>query len=193
MADKKTIVVLAPSATIAGTSGAVGKLLKKGALLPNYTGGEVLDGAVADSDVTRVAPAAVAEQVEKGTALMLVDLGNADDAGLETAIAAVIDGADRRTTIAVAGKNALALYGNGINNKVGTVERAAAAKDILPTLASVGEFALTDQCTGAVLYQALKSANTKLDEIAKLKEALQRMEGALARDNREPWDKHDCA
>ena len=33
----------------------------------------------------------------------------------------------------------------------------------------------------------------KLEEIGKLKEALTRMEGALARDNREPWDKHDCA
>lgn len=193
MADKKTIIVLAPSAEIAGTAGAVGKLLKKGALLPNYSGGDVIDGAVADADVVRIAPAGVAEQVEKGAALMLVDLGGADAGGLEAAVETILDGADRRTTIAVAAKNALALYGNGINNKVGTVERAAAAKDVLPTLASVGEFPLTDQCTGAVLYQALKSPNTKLDEIGKLKEALQRMEGALARDNREPWDKHDCA
>jgi hypothetical protein len=135
----------------------------------------------------------VAEGVEKGLPLMLVDLGNADAAALETAMETVLDGADRRTTIAVVGKSALAFYGNGIDNKVGTVERAATAKDVLPTLASVGEFSLTTNCTGAVLYQVLKSPNTKLDEIHKLKEALQRMEGALARDNREPWDKHDCA
>jgi len=193
MADKKIIVVLAPSAEISGTAGAVGKLLKKGALFPNYTAGPVLNGEVEDSEVSRLAPAAVAEGVEKGLPLMLVDLGNADATALETAMETVLDGADRRTTIAVVGKNTLAFYGNGIDNKVGTVERAATAKDVLPTLASVGEFPLTIHCMGAVLYQVLKSPNTKLDEIHKLKEALQRMEGALARDNREPWDKHDCA
>ena len=193
MADKKTIVVLAPSAEISGTAGSVGKLLKKGALVTNYTPGTVIDAAVSDADVSRMDAAGVAEGVEKGLPLMVVDLGGADAAGLEAALEAIMDAADRRTTIAVAGKSALAFYGNGVNNKVGTVDRPASAGDVLPTLASVGEFSLTDQCTGAVLYQVLKSANTKLDEIAKLKEALQRMEGALARDNREPWDKHDCA
>lgn len=193
MADKKTIVVLAPSAEISGSSGAVGKLLKKGALLPNYTVGDVVNGAVADGDVARVALPSVAEGVEKGLALMLVDLGGADAAALESAMETILEAADRRTTIAVAGKNALAFYGNGVDNKVGTVARPATAKDVLPTLASVGEFPLANTCTGAVLYQALKSANSKLGEIAKLKEALQRMEGALARDSREPWDKHDCA
>ena len=42
-------------------------------------------------------------------------------------------------------------------------------------------------------YYALKDPNMKLKEIAKLKEALGRMEAALQRDTREPWDKHDCA
>ncbi|MDL2267389.1 hypothetical protein LJC46_05310 [Desulfovibrio sp. OttesenSCG-928-G15] len=192
MAEKKAIVVLT-GAEVAASGSAMGKLLKKGALLPNYTAGNVLDGSVADAEITRLDPAGLAEAVEKGTALMVVDLGSADAAGLDAAVATVLEATDRRTTIAVAGKNALALYGQGINNKVGTVERAASAADVLPTLAAVCEFPLTDQATGAVLYQALKSPNAKLDEIAKLKEALSRMEGALARDNREPWDKHDCA
>ena len=34
---------------------------------------------------------------------------------------------------------------------------------------------------------------TMLEEIKKLKEALVRMESVIQRDNREPWDKHDCA
>lgn len=192
MAEKKAIVVLSNAEIAAGGAG-MGKLLKKGALLPNYTPGEVLDGSVADADITRLEPAAVAEAVEKGAPLIVVDLGGADAAALDAAVASILEAADRRTTIAVSGKNALALYGQGINTKVGTIDRAAVSGDILPTLAAVGEFALTDQCAGAVIYQALKSPNPKLEEIAKLKEALARMEGALARDNREPWDKHDCA
>ncbi len=193
MADKKAVIVLAPQAELAGTSGPVGKLLKKGALIPNYTHGQVLDGAVSAGDVLTLEPSAIAEAVEKGTPLMVVDLGDGGNEKLEQALEAVLDGVDRRTVIAVAAKSAMALYGAGIDAKVGKVERACKAEDILPTLAAVGEFPLTGQCTGAVIYQALKNPNPKLEEIAKLKEALTRMEGALARDNREPWDKHDCA
>ena len=39
----------------------------------------------------------------------------------------------------------------------------------------------------------MKNPNLKLEEIKKLKEALVRMESVIQRDNREPWDKHDCA
>jgi len=85
------------------------------------------------------------------------------------------------------------LNGAGINAKAGSIARPATAKDIVPTLAYITDLPITTECCGAILYQALKSPNLKLDEIAKLKEALIRMEGALARDNREPWDKHDCA
>lgn len=192
MADKKAIIVLA-GGEVSGSGAAMGKLLKKGVLFPNYTPGTVLDGSVAADQLTRLAPAGVAEAVEKGLPLMVVELDNADADALNAAMEAILDAADRRTIIAVSGSNALALYGQGVNAKAGTVERAVFARDILPTLAAIGEFPLTDQCTGAVLYQALKNPNPKLEEIAKLKEALARMEGALARDNREPWDKHDCA
>lgn len=192
MADKKAIVVLAGEATLSGGGSGMGKLLKKGALLPNYTAGQVFDGSVAEGDIVRVDAAGVADAVEKGTPLIVVDLGAADSAALDEAMVTVLDGADRRTVIAVAGKNGLALYGLGID-KAGLIDRVAVAKDVLPTLAAVAEFPLTRESTGAVLYQALKNPNPKLEEIGKLKEALARMEGALARDNREPWDKHDCA
>ena len=39
----------------------------------------------------------------------------------------------------------------------------------------------------------MKDPNLKISEINKLKEAISRMESVIARDNREPWDKHDCA
>ena len=193
MADKKAIVVLAPAAELSASGDGMGKLLKKGALLPQLTSGAFPDGAVADADCVRVTPAEVAGAVEKGTALMVVDLGQADSAALDAALKTLLDAVDRRTVIAVAAKNGLALYGVGIDPKVGTVNRAVSVRDILPTLATVGEFALTTQCEGAVIYQVLKNPNPKLEELVKLKEALTRMESALARDNREPWDKHDCA
>jgi hypothetical protein len=131
--------------------------------------------------------------VENGVALGIIDLGAADSAALDAALEVILDAADRKTVVAVAAKNGLALHGAGINAKAGSVARAASAKDIVPTLAYITDFPITTECCGAILYQALKSPNMKLDETTKLKEALIRMEGALARDNREPWDKHDCA
>lgn len=192
MAEKKALIVLAHSADIAGGKG-TGKLLKKGAMLKNYTAGNIFNASVNKTEITTVDVDGLAAAVEAGTALMVLDLGSADTAAMETAMVKVMDAVDRKTIIAVAGKNGLVLYGQGIDPKVGEVSRAVRAEDILPTLAAVGEFKLTAEAAGAVIYQTLKSPNTKLDEIEKLKEALKRMESALARDNREPWDKHDCA
>jgi len=135
----------------------------------------------------------VAKGIEDGTALMLVDMGNAPASEVDGALATILDAMDRRTTLALVANDALLLHGSGIDTKAGTVDRPVTSKDVLPTLAAIGEFPLGRACTGAVIYQALKSPNAKLDEVRKLKEAVQRMEGALARDNREPWEKHDCA
>ena len=190
MAEKKAIIVLAPAADLSGSGEGLGKLLKKGAVLKNFTAGNALEAA---EGAVSVAPAGVAAEVEKGTALMVVDLGSAGSSELDAAVAAVLDGADRRTAVAVVTKSAAVLYGMGIDAKVGEVARAANARDILPTLAYIADFPITAECTGAILYQVLKTPNMKMEELGKLKEALVRMEGALARDNREPWDKHDCA
>lgn len=192
MAEKKALVVLAPAAEL-GAGASVEKLLKKAALFSTFAAGEVIDAAVAAETVTKLQPAEVAAAVENGVALGVIDLGAADAAALDAALEVILDAADRKTVIAVAAANALALHGAGINAKVGSVARAASAKDIVPTLAYITDFPITTECCGAILYQALKSPNLKLDETTKLKEALIRMEGALARDNREPWDKHDCA
>lgn len=192
MAEKKALVVLAPAAEL-GAGASVEKLLKKAALFSDYAAGDVIESAVAPETVTTLQPADVAAAIEGGLALGVVDLGAADTAALDAALAVILDAADRKTVIAVAAKNGLALHGTGINAKAGSVARAACVKDIVPTLAYIADFPITDACTGAILYQALKSPNLKMDEVTKLKEAMARMEGALARDNREPWDKHDCA
>ena len=193
MAEKKALIVLAESAELSGNGAGVAKLLKKGALVSSYTAGTVLDGSVAADSITKAQPADVAAAIEKGDALIVVDLGAADTAALDAALEVVLEAADRRTVVTVVAKGAVAFFGMGINGKAGTVSRAAKAGDVLPTLAFVADLPLTETCTGAIIYQALKSPNLKLEEIGKLKEALVRMEGALARDNREPWDKHDCA
>jgi hypothetical protein len=46
---------------------------------------------------------------------------------------------------------------------------------------------------GAVIYQLFKNPNFKSDEIGKLRAGLARMETALQRGERQPWDKHECA
>ncbi len=191
MAEKKAIIVLAPAAGLAGT--AVEKLLKKGARFTNFTAGTVVDDAVAKETVTFLQPQDVAAAVEGGVDLGVVDLGNADSAALDAALAVILDAVDRKSVVAVVTKEGLVLHGNSINGKAGDVTRAANANDIIPTLAYITNLPITDACTGAILYQALKNPNLKLDEVTKLKEAVIRMEGAIARDNREPWDKHDCA
>jgi len=65
--------------------------------------------------------------------------------------------------------------------------------DIVPTLCYLMDLPLPPTVEGAVLYQAFKNPDFKSDEIAKLKAGLARMEAALQRGERQPWDKHECA
>ena len=113
--------------------------------------------------------------------------------GGDAELAAILEHADRRTLVVVAGADAAAFYGLAINGKAGAVDRTVNAEDIALTIATIADLPIAAECTGAIIYQVMKNPNLKLDEIRKLKEALLRMESVIQRDNREPWDKHDCA
>ena len=59
--------------------------------------------------------------------------------------------------------------------------------------ATIANLPISADCTAGIIYQVLKDPNLKLTEITKLEEALARMEQVMARNSREPWEKHDCA
>jgi hypothetical protein len=89
-------------------------------------------------------------------------------------------------------KGLLVLNGPGIK-KGYRLERTSGLQDIVPTICYLLDWPLPEQTEGAVLYQTFKDPNFKQKEVAKLRDGLARMETALARQEREPWDKHDCA
>ena len=193
MAEKKVILLLADNAALDAAGFRVEKFAKKAAVVKNYTGGDVFTDAKALEGAVCVSADELADSIEKGVALSIVELGAAADADVDRAVEKALDAADRRTLTILVGKDAVGFIGLGINAKAGVIERAALAEDVVPTLAYIADIPITADCIGAIVYQVLKSPNLKLDEINKLKEALTRMEAALQRDNREPWDKHDCA
>lgn len=104
----------------------------------------------------------------------------------------ILECIDRQSTLAIVANNTLLLYGYGIG-KIQEISRKVFSKDIIPTLAYIVNFPVSADATGAVIYQALKDPNLPSNEISKLKLALERMEAAMAREHKEPWDKHDCA
>ena len=73
------------------------------------------------------------------------------------------------------------------------LERTCNLVDIVPTICYLMDLPMPPNVDGGVLYQAFKSPNFKTDEIAKLRAGLSRMETALQRGGRQPWDKHECA
>ncbi|OLN28280.1 hypothetical protein DVDV_1661 [Desulfovibrio sp. DV] len=193
MAEKKVVLLLAGDVSLGNGGNALKKFTKKGVVATAYSGGDVAGEARRVPGAVMAGLADLAASLEAGAGLVLVDLGEPDAAGLETALGHVLEIADRRTLVVLAAANALVFYGLGINTKIGTMARPAQARDVTPTLAHIADLPLPDDATGAILYQALKETNLKLTELGKLREALSRMEAALQRDNREPWDKHDCA
>ncbi len=186
MAEKKAILVLADSLDLNASGEALDALRKKAALLPNADCAglaalaEKLGAVKADASGIQAALDGA-----KGDSVLVVAEGDA--------LAAALEAADRRTLVIVATSKGAAFYGLAINAKVGTVERAVNAQDIAVTIATIADLPVEESCTGGIIYQVMKNPNLKLDEIRKLKEALMRMESVIQRDNREPWDKHDCA
>jgi len=89
-------------------------------------------------------------------------------------------------------KGLLTFTGPGIK-KGHRMQRTCSLLDLVPTVCYLLDLPIPAQAEGSVLYQAFKDPNFKLKEIQKLKDGLARMETALARQEREPWDKHDCA
>ena len=186
MAEKKAILVLADSLDLNASGDTLDALRKKAALLPHADCAGL--AAVAEK-LGAVKPDASGIQAaldgtKEDSVLVMVE---------GDALAAALEAADRRTLVIVATGKGAAFYGLAINAKAGTVERAVNAQDIAVTIATIADLPVDENCTGAIIYQVMKNPNLKLDEIRKLKEALVRMESVIQRDNREPWDKHDCA
>jgi predicted AlkP superfamily phosphohydrolase/phosphomutase len=73
------------------------------------------------------------------------------------------------------------------------LERTCNLVDVVPTICCLMDLPIPPTVDGAVLYQVYKNPNFKSDEVGKLRAGLARMETALQRGGRQPWDKHECA
>ncbi|MCT4535901.1 hypothetical protein [Halodesulfovibrio sp.] len=193
MAEKKVVLLACGEADVAGKGAALEKFMKKACSLASFKNENVLAEVAKIEGAVNAAADGVAKALEDGAALVVVELGNADADALEAAMAHVSEAADRRTLVAIATDKGLFLGGLGINKKAGAIDRAACVCDLVATFCYVADLPVPADCIGGVLYQALKDPNMKAKEIGKLKDAIARMEVAMQRDSREPWDKHDCA
>ena len=217
MADKKAILVNAKGVKLTDAGEALDKLNKKAAVLPNAETATLADKAATLGGV-KTTGAEVAAVLEKSPFAVLegaadavaAALGGVKTTGAEVAavlekapfavlegaadaVAAALEAANRRTVVVVAADDGVAFYGMGINGKAGKVARKVDSGDIALTIATIADLPIGEDCESAIIYQVLKDPNLKLNELIKLQEALARMESVIERNNREPWDKHDCA
>jgi predicted AlkP superfamily phosphohydrolase/phosphomutase len=89
-------------------------------------------------------------------------------------------------------KGLMTFTGPGIK-KGYRLERTSNLIDIVPTICYLMDLPVPSTVDGAVLYQVFKDPDFKTKEVNKLKDGLARMETALQRGERQPWDKHECA
>ncbi|GAU07795.1 hypothetical protein [Desulfoplanes formicivorans] len=192
MADKKVVLIVCGEADVNGGA-ALKKYIKKSCTFAGFDAANMVAEAAKIQGGATVAANGVARVFEEDGALAIVELGDVTAEALEASMAQIAEAADRRTLIVLATASGLFMGGLGMNKKAGTIQRNVVAADVIATICYVADLPIPGDCTGAVLYQALKDPDMKLKEMRKLKEAIGRMEVALQRDNREPWDKHDCA
>ena len=173
------------------------KLRRKGALVPLTAQHdlvvEALAGAPAGESIVDAAKAGgyVVEPIAPGSELSLVEGVKGEEALL-----AVIDQAlgvnSTKMLLVVLGKSSALFYGLGIERGL-TLEKALPAACVAPTLAWIGDLPLPAQVEAAPAYAVIKGLNFKAKEMAKLKDANDALMLKIERDNRKPWDKHDCA
>jgi predicted AlkP superfamily phosphohydrolase/phosphomutase len=89
-------------------------------------------------------------------------------------------------------KALLTFTGPGIK-KGHRLERTCNLIDIVPTICYLMDLPMPPNVDGGVIYQVFKNPNFLPDEIDKLGAGIDRMELALKRRLREPWDKKDDA
>jgi predicted AlkP superfamily phosphohydrolase/phosphomutase len=89
-------------------------------------------------------------------------------------------------------KGLLSFTGPGIQKGL-RLERTSSLVDIVPTICYLMDLPVPPTVEGGVLYQIFKDPDFKIKELNKLKDGLSRMETALQRGERQPWDKHECA
>lgn len=179
MAEKKALILLADTVDFTAQE----KFAKKAVVLANAQT-ESLEALALSMGAKSVDMADTAASFEADAACLVVKSND---------IEAALEVADRRTLIIVATSNTVAFYGYAVNPKLGSVDRPVTAQDIAVTIATIADLEIDATFTGAIIYQIMKNPNLKLEEIKKLKEAIVRMESVIERDNREPWEKHDCA
>ena len=184
MAEKKGILVIAQGLAKDGLNAVSEKLGKKACILVHAEADGLMDGARTLGGVVTT-PEELEATLQKHDFVVLEGDGAVVGKSLEAC--------NRRTLLVIALKDGVLFYGMGIDSKKGVVNRSVRAEDVLLTIATLVDLPITEECTASVIYQVLKDPNVKLNEIIKLREALARMESVLERNNREPWDKHDCA
>ncbi|MBQ7607979.1 MAG: hypothetical protein IJU76_08435 [Desulfovibrionaceae bacterium] len=180
MATKRGILCVADSVRFADIGSECEKLSKKACFLPNAQSAGLYEIAQQLGGV----PGDAAALTGDGAFVLVKGAEN---------LAPALEACNRRTLLVVVLADGVAFYGLAIDSKKGKVDRAATAQDLALTIATILDLPITGDCTAAILYQVLKDPNLKLNELIKLQEALSRMESVIERNNREPWDKHDCA
>lgn len=173
------------------------KLRRKGALVPltvtHDLKTEALAGAGAGESIADAARAAgyVVEPLAPGSELAVVD-GIADEAALLAVLDQALAIPSTKMLIVITARSTALFYGLGVERGV-VLEKPLPAACIAPTLAWIGDLPLPAAVEAAPAYAVLKGLNFKAREIAKLKDANDALMLKIERDNRKPWDKHDCA
>ncbi len=166
----------------------MGKLSKKSTAFTNYASGasgvDTLEGGILSTYDK------LEEAKQSGLSLVVVKL---DAANFEKGMEAIVEANDRHSFMMVNAKNALVFAGAAANKASAEQSRACSNADVAPTLCYMFGYPVPENCTGSVLYQALKNPNMPHDAIAKLQDVIDHLEAAVERDSRAPWDKHDCA
>lgn len=173
------------------------KMRRKGALVPltvtKDLETEALAGAMEGESLADAARSAgyVVEPIAPGSELSVVD-GVMDEAGLLAVLDQALAIPSTRMLIVVVARTLALFYGLGIERGI-VLEKPLPAACIAPTLAWIGDLPLPAGVEAAPAYAVLKGLNFKAKEIAKLKDANDALMLKIERDNRKPWDKHDCA
>lgn len=192
MPEKKAILIIADEGDLNTENAAIQKFIKRSATVTDFKGEDITAEVMSIDGCLLTEVSSLSDVISSGALFVFVNMGNPTNSELESAITIAMETADQRTLLVYATQENIYFYGFGIKRGA-RADRTAFSKDIVPTICYIADLPLPDGVMGAVLYQILKDRNMKLNEIKKLKDALEGMEAGMERASRKPWEKFHCA
>lgn len=197
--EKKVLLVFTKmdnDSLVNSTDESLKKVIQKAAIAPIKVKGDLKTEVGSGAEAGELIWDAAAKNninvdtLENGGEFIITDVNSADE--IDKVLAKAMELAGNKLLAIIVSPTQAIFYGYGIERGK-KLNNAIPAASIAPTIAFLADLPFPEQVEAPIAYQVIKGLNFKMKQNRKMETANKAMMEAMERENRKPWEKHDCA